>query len=754
VPTSSGRRVTSTFRRCGKERGQVSMSTNAFVAKDARRSPATQSFSTYRPYWFKEGSYDSLRWVVRDDNPLSPNPARLIYFDIPVYDSLRPGERCRLTDPEYAHLLDTIRRIGYGVRTGKHATISTAQAQMQVVHSLITQVSWMILHNIRRFSDLSEEDFEEYAQKSAFGTAHLLMYTARIDDHIKALKDKNCEIPSVSRGARKKRRLDMKTLLEGIGIDHERALLDSNSSLVLLKLAHGEGFYLLPSQVKRLGELPKKPGRQSATRVRHYLVAWDYLWRMRHALDDRLQFNPFREVSLIQTAKELGRPAGRTKTAPVRQTMELIDCCLHWVLNYAPLLLDIRDQYDAVFSEFQYYSPRLRRLEEIISKVVFPNGPGTPVSLVPSSRYFPSKGIDFETAVNKFIPVACLVVICVFTGRRLSEAWSIRADCLTRDGQGWWLETYIEKTVQVWDKTPCNEAVVAAVEILKRWSAPARAISGEAGLFQFKQFGKSRVIHSDHTSEFFKFLRRFVEFLPISPMPDGSRWRFTPHQFRRFFAIMFFWRYRFSDLAALSYHLRHLNPAMTLRYVTEAETGAIFREAGKEYTTTVLTEGALGERNISAGFGERFKTAARKLRRHFRRAVKVVTPELARRLVERYVDRSKRRLTPMEWGDCACGTLPHQLNTAKCLEHVKSQTRFGPDFSNSSPAVCATCPHHVTEPLFESFLRKEITSNDQTAADLRNGPLLLEASRQLARTLTRHCERSFENSRPLEVLDD
>lgn len=235
-------------------------------------------------------------------------------------------------------------------------------------------------------------------------------------------------------------------------------------------------------------------------------------------------------------------------------------------------------------------------------------------------------------------------------------------------------------------------------------------------------------------------------------MPDGNNWDFKPHELRRFFAITYFWRYQYGDLASLSYHLRHFDPVTTQIYVTEPETGAIFRHVNKDYTTTILTEAALGERNISGPFGERFKTITRKLYDHHRRLVKVVSPKLIRATIERYVEKSGRRLKAFKWGYCACGTQPQQLRTARCLGNAKFERAVAPDLSRSSFTICGDCPHHVTESVFEQFWQSEMDLHEHVANDPNNGPILREASREHKEKLQRLYERSFKNSRPLEIF--
>jgi hypothetical protein len=248
-------------------------------------------------------------------------------------------------------------------------------------------------------------------------------------------------------------------------------------------------------------------------------------------------------------------------------------------------------------------------------------------------------------------------------------------------------------------------------------------------------------------------LKRFVDFLCLSPLPDGSKWHFTPHQFRRFLSIMYFWRYEFGTLGALSHQLFHKDPDMTLRYVTEGDQGAIFREMGAEHATVLLMETAFGERNLSGPFGEHCKAAAIKLYRRYRRSTKVVTEKTVNKVVERHVQKSSLRLKAMPWGYCACGTGPQQTARARCVKNSSKNDSSGPDFSGSSPDICCECPHHATEKIFEPFLLTQIEFHRRAAADKRNGPMVRETSREHLKKLRAHHQRSFVDSKPLGPLN-
>jgi hypothetical protein len=594
-----------------------------------------ESFSTFllpspadlpKPPWLKEGDFESPTWVVVDDHPSSPRPAMRIRWDVQLFDPRRPNEVCRLTDPEYSHLLDTIKRQSFSLRFGRFASCTAGVVHGDMSRQIVNWALWMIRNSIYRFADLTQDDFDSYIQAARYGSSFLIGYRQRLLEYVSELKKANLELPTVRRRGMPPA-LDICRFLSDAGLDPHKGRVDKLTSYELAKLSDEAGLYLTRIQKKRLSKKPPVPVQVCSIPLLLLLQPWDNQWHMRnHLPGDRITFDPFKDSSATEMSENLGTKIARTKTAPIQQTMELVDMSIRWVLDYAPVLLDLRDTYFEIISKNLSKERRLALMAERLPAVVIPDGPGRPFPLTASMKKSQPDGLEFGVAINRFLPTACAVVICAFTARRHEEVLTLRAagpnngHCISSDENGLWLEAFIEKTRQDWVKTPCNELVAKAVTILERWSQPARSATGKSGLFQLRRLLQLPIVRFYLGYS----LNEFVDFLRLSPLADGSRWRFTPHQFRRFFSIMYFWRYEYGNLGALSHLLFHDDPGMTLKYVTERDLGAIFREVGTEHTTTLLMETAAGERNLSGPFGERFKVTAIKLYRRYRRLTKVV----------------------------------------------------------------------------------------------------------------------------------
>ncbi len=376
-------------------------------------------------------------------------------------------------------------------------------------------------------------------------------------------------------------------------------------------------------------------------------------------------------------------------------------------------------------------------------------GPGQPWPLHPRFRSSGGGSVDVNTAINVFLPAACMIVICAFSARRHEEVTQLRAnedpahDVITGEAGERWLTVWIEKTLREWDRVPVPEVVVRAVEVLKRWSEGARRTTGKPNLFQWENW-RGEEAHGFYAGP---ALAAFGNFLQMPEDPEHGRWALAPHQLRRFFAIMYMWRYEYGELSALSWMLRHFNLEMTRRYATEAERGAIFREVQEHHSYEVLRSIASGDRQAGGGFVNRFTAMMERQTAAMRRNVEVVTPQRRDRKVKEYVRRTGIVLKPMPWGYCACGETAEQTAKSNCRQGQDPSEVRGPDPGRARPAVCANCPHNCTGPEFSAYWTGEIQQLEQAAADPHNPPILRESSQEQLAVVRRYAEEAVFRGR-------
>jgi integrase len=195
------------------------------------------------------------------------------------------------------------------------------------------------------------------------------------------------------------------------------------------------------------------------------------------------------------------------------------------------------------------------------------------------NRHLPDTGVSLSQALYNYLPLSCALIILSFTAGRESGVYTLKPGCVQPILSRLYINMFVPKTVRAYQDFPTVALVKKAVEVLERLSERARHTSGETDLFTFES---PLAINGSAIFNFDKTINKFVDFLGMEKDEDGNHFKFSEHQFRRFFAIMYFYRYDGGDFESLAYHLRHVDWSMTSIYLSEKEAGSIFAEIQKD----------------------------------------------------------------------------------------------------------------------------------------------------------------------------
>ena len=312
---------------------------------------------------------------------------------------------------------------------------------------------------------------------------------------------------------------------------------------------------------------------------------------------------------------------------------------------------------------------------------------------------------------------ACFAIIAGLSARRIGEIMDLGAGCTFVDMDGHhWIRIYVSKTLRRYEQMPVPAAMHQAVECLEEISAEAREETGDDSLWQYRSRYQSRCVR----------LRPNAELNNLSRFLGGDlheRWRFHPHQFRRFFAMLYFWRYEPGDVAALAHHLRHFDLDMTRQYVTDDGFNRIWQDVAEERQRDVLASVVDGSRRVGGPAGERLKARIEALRRRYRRDVQVVAAERIVEKLLRLVTKWGSACKMHVWGTiCVC---PQKGSRDQGrYAHCKGAQERGPVFSQATVATCARCPYALHTGRFESAARAALADQEALAAGLPEGTLL------------------------------
>lgn len=556
-------------------------------------------------------------------------------------------------------LYETVKEYAWWVRDPRYSRIDDAKTHATMVRNLMNLSHALSLRNIWSFAHLQPYDLEHLVEECRYGLDAVLHASDRVDLHLQGLAKSNEIEPRPFGGLP---RYIYKLILgnrvrfvPALRVDCEKVMVACNLpssakglprvAALIAQAANANGLQGKVKSPPAPGNLDPLPN-QTSQALQRWLDPLEQLFAMRHRIQgEAIGFKPFpRGAARIAASKGIG--TARTPIPPPLLVLYLLEHAVRWILD------------------------------------------DTKPEAVPWER------IDLLQMAT-----ACWIVIAAFTARRREEIDDLEDGCLRGDEQsGWWLQIYIAKTLQRNEWIPVPALVVRAVEKMLAISASARHRSGTGRLFQWLQADgvTTRFDIGRHLDEFAEKVK-----VPLHRTLDGSEvaWHWHAHQFRRFFAVLYFYRFEGATIETLSHHLRHFSLEMTRRYVTQdPEVAALWNDVHWGYMSDVARSIVAGERSVSGAAGERLKKIAQRLVDMFRHKLLVTSPERVGASLTLIMERRGMVLTPKPWATCTCPKTRDAAAQAACRRgQTLDANAVGPDFAQASPMVCGPCPHAITE---------------------------------------------------------
>lgn len=682
----------------------------------------------FRPRWLLN-DYWHPTWTITD---FGSKPHLTISFSVPL-----PNGRSL---DDYPNLYDSIKRVVYGVRTGPLMSIESGAVQLAIANNLITLARWMVSREVFRFEDLTAIDLEEYAELAAFGQKSILNSEVALQRYVEDLYIKAGfldEDTAEERLNKAKQHIPHKVSGFGLTTLHREAIFrevgNGYSPLgltgILDQFEAACGFYQQPAvqarMLKAQHAIETEAEPLTVQALGRYLASFEYLYEHRRYLDDCIQKNLFGVTSASSLASKLGRMAGRTKSIPIAQAIPIIERSARWVLDYAPTLLALHagehfaqpEAGSQPCAPFPVSTTAIHRTSNVADDEI-------------AQAEALRNGMPLLAALNNLM-TACSVVIAAFTARRAAEIIGLKAGCIHFDATGRaWMRVFIHKTKLSYTSIPVPQIVVAAIRVLEQLSESSRAVSGSPYLFQYLVEGerKPRWLNFDGLPTFplGRQLRQFGFFVDVPALADGTRWAFRPHQFRRLFAIIYIWIYELPNWGALSHHLRHDDPEMTRRYISDPELGQIIAMANRERTAEILVNAALGKANVSGTQGTRYHEVAKRLHDRLAREIHVVPEQKLAQRMSRLVERSGLLLRAMPWTFCAAEGVS-DYTKYKCGKDRDAS----PNFGGATVSTCKDCEFGFRTPTFLPYLKSSLATNERIAQNKTLPIILRNASEVL-----------------------
>lgn len=653
--------------------------------------------------WLVGGDYESMSWTVSDSG--NPTNTRTINFNYTM-----PDGRTLLDYPKF---LAAIKEFAFFVRSPRFSGINDAEGHCAIVQNLMAIAHGLALEGLSSFEAVSEKFLRVFIQRIHYGGEGLLKASERIETWLQERKDLS----------ESQMRKELPLTKYGNGWR-----LAGNEFFTMLGLPMGVrtfprvAFFLNRIRVKanlfgqelELSDAPPVVPRVSVTSITRFLQSLEILFFMRAAIDAiGLPQRPF-NFSISRYATKHGTPHKPTPLPPPELALHLMSNAMVWVKNYGPSLLQLVEEAKRLKAKPEEFDGESRTDKEDALLRRYPQeGPaGSPWPLAGWARNRSGvEGLSLHMAVMMLL-TACMIVIATFSARRLKELQGLEKGDIRRDPTGAiWLRSFIEKTIQGKEWIPTAEVVELAFSILTKLSAEARAASGEAFItkwsspFMNDNYSSILIWQPNHLNAFAAHVN-----VPLFSGANGelTAWKWNSHQFRRFFAVLYFYRYRGASIDILAYFLRHLDLEMTKKYLKlSRDQLRAFREVENQYHETLAS-------NIIAGKGDKVgagRELKRRLINRFSKGVRASSPtyEEQQDFLTRQMKARRWVIRTRPWGDCTCPATEQGAEAAMCrqVDVPSLEPGLGPDLANSAPCICAGCPHVMDNGHLEEQLSME-----------------------------------------------
>jgi hypothetical protein len=577
-----------------------------------------------------------------------------------------------------------------------------ASVHVQRIKALMLFISWLSQHRIRSLRNVTHGQVDLYAETVAMGAEMVLDIPKKVFNYLKSQIIMGKGLVRAIDG-----RIRRGTLYKLVGVDHYPTKPNVYTNLVVSwfenQINHDfEGVNLAKIDFENaLEEMDFSPRISTKQEIHRKLVPLEEIWAWQYEFNSKsFSQAPFLSSS-AKVAQRLGTEAQRTKTIPLKVAIATIKESSEWVLNYSEAILELYESDADV--ETAQQKLQILGLNKSIKK-------GKQNSRARETL----EGLLRQTIA------ACFITIAALTARRKEEIFDLGYGCIdnSRGDGAYWLTIYMEKTLQRYDLCPVPSIVNKSISILQKISEKARIKSGDDSLWQYSSpAGETIKLNGPMV------LRALNLFYDSNIKREGFEdWTFSFHQFRRIFALLYFYRFEGAYIAALAHHLRHFNIEMTKRYITDTKFLKEMREIGEEWSASFLRETINGKRKLGGRSGEKIKQKFEKWASVFRKKVDVYERERIVAKLLRYMRRVGTEFTQQVWGTvCAC---PKNTSLSK---HAGCANQKGqPEIERASIEKCGGCPFSIYTERFPSAVNEEILIREKARKTVPENSVIAE----------------------------
>lgn len=563
---------------------------------------------------------------------------------------------------DHPDLLATAKEIVFWIRAGNYTRLDDGARHAQYGATMVRLCYGLTARGFRSFSDLSTLDIEKICEEAAFGVDGLTGASQILRDYLSTFQTWS----DVPEGMFRNNEFNLDAISEKLNLPDRWARKEIKSEVIVAsaKLNGKLLASVAQSKVKPI----------TVQNIQIVTMLFDGMYALRHFIDaPTIRFKPFPEGPSAKAA-ELGNTTDRTPIAHPDLVLTFLEEAMRYVATHS---FEILGKYQAIIDDLRTIRLDRRAAEENRQRIYQ-------------------------------LSTACYVLIAAFTARRADEIKKLNWDCVAgNDEDGWWMKIYIEKTERQRTWIPIPAIVARAVKVLS--SLSDEPDEGEVGtLFTWFDPNLDRVVElkpEDRINDFAKLVGAHEH---ANDNGVKAPWHWTTRQFRRFFAVLFIYRYR-GRKEVLAHHLRHFNLTMTDDYTSlDPEQAKIWIKEIHDYKVTIARDIVSGRVSYTGPMGEQLRKVHEKFASIFAKNVRVVSEATARVLL-RTVTKRHLVFTPKPWVTCTCPRNASGSEKAACRKLVGfEEGEVGPDFAAAGPTVCPGCPWALIGPENIEYMDKEL----------------------------------------------
>ncbi len=318
------------------------------------------------------------------------------------------------------------------------------------------------------------------------------------------------------------------------------------------------------------------------------------------------------------------------RTTPAHIALRLIDSSVGYIINYGDDLADLfllwkQQLKDLEFNNLELsYQPMAKLKLQMFKKLIIP----TTLAPLNISREHSAWGnqhgfirnefgghpgasicrtkMSIEDAITfMFASTYCLVAS--LSARRRMELGELKCGCVKGHAGSYELEFALRKSEFAGKRTivkrPIPNIVARAIFLLEKIHKGLENIqekSEDPFLFAVPYNLKNYTATKPSKQSIDRFVNNFCDYISLETTSNNRRWYPKSHEFRRFFAIVFFWQYKFANLASISWMLGHVDVEHTYAYIRESIGGKELTKVEAAYSADSILESKTDDDNESA----------------------------------------------------------------------------------------------------------------------------------------------------------